>query len=127
MSAMEGIVSTTLRKRRSVMTSRSTADVVVAVAVRGLSVISAISPSQSPGPRSAIFFPFFVTRAVPSMRTKNSRPGLPSRVRTVPSRTSSSSAVLASSRNSLFEHPAKSGTFFRSSTFASRRSGTASS
>ena len=124
---MDGIVSTTVRKRRSVMTSRSTGEVAVTVAVRGLSVMSAISPSQSPGPSSAILRPFFVTFAVPEMRTKNSRPALPSRVSTVPSRTSSSSADFASSRSSLFEQPENSGTFFSSSTFASRRSGTAPS
>ncbi len=43
------------RKRRSVMTSTSNGDVAVTVAVRGLSVSSAISPNQSPGPSSAIF------------------------------------------------------------------------
>ncbi len=46
------------------MTSTSTADVAVTVAVRGLSVSRAISPNQSPEPRSAIFLPFFDTRAV---------------------------------------------------------------
>ena len=66
MSAIDGIVSTTVRKRRSVMTSRSTGDVAVTVAVRGLSVMRAISPSQSPGPRSATLRPFFVTFAVPA-------------------------------------------------------------
>ena len=71
------------------MTSRSTGEVAVTVAVRGLSVMSAISPSQSPGPSSAILRPLLVTCAVPEMRTKNSRPDLPSRVSTVPSRTSS--------------------------------------
>ena len=47
------------------ITSTSTAEVAVTVAVRGLFVSSAISPNQSPGPSCATFFPFLVTRRRP--------------------------------------------------------------
>ena len=47
---------------------RSTGDVAVTVAVRGAFVSRAISPNQSPGPRSATFWPPLVhTRALPSI------------------------------------------------------------
>ena len=82
LSAILGIVSTTRRNARSVTTRTRTGDVAVTVAVRGVWVRSAISPNQSPPRKSAIFLSSFDTRAVPSISTKNSRPGLPSRVST---------------------------------------------
>ena len=59
------------------ITSARTFDVVVIVAFRGVFEISEISPKKSPGPIEAAFLPPRSTSAVPSIRTKNSRPVLP--------------------------------------------------
>ena len=108
--ATDGIDSTTPLNARLVRTSTRMGEVAVTVAVRGTFVRSAISPNQSPAPSSESFRDPFVAFAVPSTITKNSRPARPSRVKTEPDRRSISSAFFASSRNSAFEHPAKSGT-----------------
>ncbi len=113
------------RNARSVTTSRRTGEVAVTVAVRGTSEMRAISPMKSPAPSSRTLFPLRVTRTVPSTITMNSRPRSPSRMSVAPSARSSSSASAASFWSSAFEHPAKSGTPFISSTFLSlwRRTG----
>ena len=118
LTAIEGVASTTCRKARSVTTRRRTGEVAVTVAVREAFVRSAISPNQSPAPSLAIVSLDCVTSTVPSMRTKNSRPGCPSRVRAAPSRSSISSATVASCCSSAFEQPEKRGTFFSRSIFA---------
>ena len=57
----------------------------VTVAVRGRSLTSAISPKKLPGPSAFRRLPFRLTSTVPSTRTKNSRPRVPSPISTVPS------------------------------------------
>ena len=95
------------------ITSTRTGDVAVTVAVRATCVRRAISPNQSPAAELGDRLPVLRDLAVPSTRTKNSRPGRPSRVSTWPSRRSISSAMSATSRSSAFEHPAKSGTLLQ--------------
>ena len=104
------------------MTSSRSGEVAVTVAVRGRLLTSAISPKKSPAPIVFTLRPLRRTSAVPSMSTKNSRPGSPSVVSTLPSGMSISSATRATLPSSLFEQWAKSGARLRSSILASRRS-----
>ena len=81
------------------------------VAVRGAFEISAISPKKSPGPIILpICLPPCVTSAVPSIRTKNSRPVSPSLISVLPAGRSTSSAIAAISASSDFEAPENRGT-----------------
>ena len=105
-------------------TSARTGETVVTVAVRGRRVISEISPKKSPSDIVRSFRRPWVTSAVPSTRTKNSRPGAPSRVSCFPSRKSISSAIFAISSSSRFEQLPNRGTRLRSSSFAFFRSAT---
>src|SRR4029077_4952129 len=92
------------------------------VAVRGLPETSAISPTKSPGPSSLTMRPLLTTSASPSMRTMNSKPPAPSRVRLRASGRWSSSASEAIAPSSRWEHDEKSGTRFSSSILAFLRS-----
>src|SRR5215217_874803 len=105
-----GAWSSSWRNARSVITRVRTGDVVVIVAFRGVFAISAISPKKSPGPIEATFLPPRAISAVPSIKTKNSRPVSPSLISTLPSGRSISSAMPAISASSCFEAEAKSGT-----------------
>ncbi len=116
---IDGTCSSRRLKARSVTTRRRTGDVAVTVAVRGRSTTRAISPMKSPAPSSRIVCPPRVTATVPSATTMNSRPRSPSRISVAPSARSSSSASWATCWSSALEHPANSGTFRRSSVFAS--------
>ena len=101
----------------------ATGVVAFTVAVRtGEGATSAISPKKSPGPILLIRLPPLRTSASPSRSTKNSRPPAPSRISSLPSRRSTSSARVAISASSRFEQRANSGTFRSSSTFWLRRS-----
>lgn len=110
LSAISGLLSTRLRKLDAVITSASTSDVVVTVAFRGWSISSAISPKNSPGPAVSIRLPLRLISAVPSARTKNSRPGAPSLISVFPDLKSISSAIIEIRSSSFFEQPANSGT-----------------
>jgi hypothetical protein len=122
LSWIDGSFRISSRNARSVTTSSLPGAVVVTVAVRGRSETSEISPKKSPEPSVLTLRPFRCTSAAPSTSTKNSRPEAPSLVSTSPAPTSISSARRAISPSSFFEHSEKSGTRFKSSSFASRRS-----
>ena len=98
------------------MKQRSGVDAVT-VAVRFEVLRSAISPTKSPPCRPASRLPAFVTSAVPSTITKNSRPTFPSRQSTVPDSTLRSSVTRASSASSFFDRLSKSGARLSASTF----------
>src|SRR4051812_23669647 len=100
------------------MTRAVDGSVSVTVAVVGRSVTSEISPKKSPVSSVLTFLPLRRTSALPSSRTKNCRPGSSSRIRTLPSARSISSAILATSLSARFERPPKSGTRLRISVFS---------
>ena len=82
---MDGMVLTTLLNAAVVSTSALVGSTVVTVAARGLPSRSDISPKNEPGPSTAISVPSWVTAALPSMITTNSRPISPCRARVLPS------------------------------------------
>src|SRR3954447_4622186 len=100
------------------MTRAVDGSVSVTVAVVGRSVTKEISPKNSPASSVLTFLPLRRTSALPSSRTKNCRPGSSSRIKTLPSARSISSAIFATSVSARFESPPKSGTRLRSSVFS---------
>jgi hypothetical protein len=120
--ALAGWCSSRVLNDCDVITSRSTSEAVVTVAVRGVCAISAISPKKSPGPSWFTRRSPLRTSTLPSTRTKNSRPIAPSRISSLPGPKSISSASFATSASSFREQRAKSGTPLISSIFALRPS-----
>jgi hypothetical protein len=107
---MSGDVLSSWRNSRVGRTRTRTGVVAVTVAVRGTSVISAISPRKSPPQSDAITCPLRCTLALPSRITKNSRPRVPSFVKTRPAGRSISSASWAIWTSWRLEHREKRGT-----------------
>src|SRR6266536_2665645 len=107
---MPGSASSRRRNAGLEMTSALDGSVSVTAAVVGRSVTSEISPKKSPAPSVLTLRPFRRTSASPSSRTKNWRPGSPSRISSFPAGRSISSAIFAISFMPRFETPPKSGT-----------------
>ena len=92
------------------ITSTSSGVIAVTVAARGIFESSAISPTKlARAERLHLLRPLRRTSTSPSTITKNSRPRSPSRISTLPSRRSSSSAICAIRCSSCFEQCSKSG------------------
>src|SRR6266536_1519372 len=112
---MPGSASSRRRNAGLEMTSALDGSVSVTAAVVGRSVTSEISPKKSPAPSVLTLRPFRRTSASPSSRTKNWRPGSPSRISSFPAGRSISSAIFAISFIPRFDTPANSGTRLRMS------------